>query len=57
MEPETGCVLPSTGEKARLLIGTAHWFWNSIGWILAAGVRELAWSNLNLGSIQKLVIR
>ena len=43
MDTETGCGLPSTGEKTRLLIGTARWFWNSIGWILAAAVRVLAW--------------
>ena len=24
MDPETGCGLPSNGEKARFLIGTAH---------------------------------
>ena len=33
MDTETGCGLPSTGNKARLLIGTARWFWDSIGWI------------------------
>ena len=43
MDTETGCGLPSTGDKARLPIGTAHWFWNSISWILAAAVRALAW--------------
>ena len=37
MEPETGCVLPSTGQQTRLLIGTAQ--------ILAAAVRPLAWFN------------
>ena len=36
MDPETGCGLPSTGQKARLLIGEACW-------ILAAAVRPLAW--------------
>ena len=45
MDIETGCDLPSTGKKARLLIGTAHWFWNSIGWFLAVGLRALAWEN------------
>ena len=30
MDPETGCDLPSTGQKARLLIGTACWFCYSI---------------------------
>ena len=44
MDPDTGCGLPSTGEKA---IGEAHWFWNSIGWILAASVRALAWMYLS----------
>ena len=39
MDPETGCGLPLTGEKARLLIGTAFWFWNSIGPILAAAAK------------------
>ena len=39
MDAETGCGLQSTGEKARLLIGTACWFWNPIGWILAAAGR------------------
>ena len=43
MDIETGCGLPSSDEKTRLLIGTAGWFWNSIGWILAAAVRALAW--------------
>ena len=38
-DPETGCGLPSTGEKARLLIGRALWFWNSIGPILAASAK------------------
>ena len=46
MDPETGCGLPSTGEKTRLLIGRACWFRNSIGWILAAAVRALAWFKL-----------
>ena len=45
MDPETGCGLPSTGEKARLLIGPACCFWNSIGWILAASVRALVCLN------------
>ena len=31
MDPETWHGLPSTGQKARLLTGTACWFWNSIG--------------------------
>ena len=35
MDPETGCGLPSTGEKARLLIGRARWLWNPIGPITA----------------------
>ena len=44
MDIETGSGLPSNGQKARLLIGTACWFWNSIGWILAAAAeRALAW--------------
>ena len=30
MDPVTGCGLQSTGQKVRLLIGTACWFWNSI---------------------------
>ena len=42
MDPETGCGVPSTGEKARLLIGRACWFWNSIGQILAVLLRALA---------------
>ena len=41
MDPETGCGLPSTGQKARLLAGTACWFWNSIGRISAVAVRPL----------------
>ena len=45
MDPETGCGLPSTCKKARLLIGAACWFRNSIGWVLAASVRALAWKN------------
>ena len=44
MDPETGCGLPSTGQKVRLLIGTACWFWNFTRQILAAVVRLLAWS-------------
>ena len=48
MDTETGCGLPSTGKKARPLIGTACWFWNSIGWILAADVRAWAWVKLGL---------
>ena len=43
MDPETGCGLLSTGEKVRLLIGTAYWFGNSIGLISAAAVRALAY--------------
>ena len=43
MDPETGCGITSTGKKARLLIGTACWFQNIIGWILAAALRPLAW--------------
>ena len=43
VDPETGCGLPSTCQKVRLLIGTTHWFWNSIGQISAAAVRPLAW--------------
>ena len=39
MDPVTG----STGQKTRLLIETACWFWNSIVQILAAAVRPLAW--------------
>ena len=31
MDPETGCGLLSTGQKARLVICTACQFWNSIG--------------------------
>ena len=42
MDPETGYGLPSTGQKVRLLIGTACWFWNSIGWIFAAALRVQA---------------
>ena len=42
--PETGCGLPSTGQKARLIIGKTCWFWNSIGQISAAAVRPLYWS-------------
>ena len=42
MDPGTECDLPSTGKKARLIIGTAHWFWNSIGWNSPASVRALA---------------
>ena len=34
MDPETGCGLPSTGQKVRVWICTAYWFWNSIGRIL-----------------------
>ena len=48
MDTETGCGLPSTCEKVRLLIGKSCWFWNSIDWILAA-VRALAWLNLFQG--------
>ena len=44
MDPETGCGLLSTGQKARLLIGGACWFWNSISQISAA-VRPLACLN------------
>ena len=40
MDTETGYGLPSSGEKARLL-STACWFWNSIGWNLAAAVQAL----------------
>ena len=43
MDPEKGCGLPSTGQKVRLLIGTAHWFLNSIGWISAATIKPLAY--------------
>ena len=43
MDLETGCGLPLTGQKVRLLIGTAHCFWNSIGRILAAAIKLLAW--------------
>ena len=35
MDPETGCGLPTTGQKAKVLIGPASWFWNSIGQIFA----------------------
>ena len=35
-DPESGCGIQSTREKARLLIGRARWIWNSIGPILAA---------------------
>ena len=38
-DTKTGFGLPSTVDKARLLIGTAHRFWNSIGWI-----SPLAWN-------------
>ena len=38
MDPETGCGLSAASQKARLLIGTASWFWNSIGWISEASV-------------------
>ena len=38
MDQETGCGLPLTGQKGRLLIGTG----NSIGRILAAAVMTLA---------------
>ena len=41
MDPEKGCGLPS------ILIYTAHWFWNSNGWISAAAVRA---TMLKLGS-------
>ena len=41
MDPETGCGLPSTGQKVRLLIGTDCWFKNSNGQILAATVWPL----------------
>jgi len=44
MDPETGCGLPSTGEKARLLISRAHWFWNSIGPISAAAAKGTSMS-------------
>ena len=43
MDPETGCGLSAAGQKARLLIGTASWFWNSIGCISEAFVRPLVW--------------
>ena len=33
---------PETGQKVKLLISTAHWFWNSIGKISAAALRPLA---------------
>ena len=36
--------LPGMDQKVKLLIGTAHWFWNSIGRFSAAAVRQLAWS-------------
>ena len=35
--------IPSSCQKARLLIVRACWFWNSIGRILAATERPLAW--------------
>ena len=44
MDPKTGCGLPSTGQNARLLIGTARLFGSSIGQISAAAVRPLAWT-------------
>ena len=45
MDPETGCGLPSTGKKARFLIGRVCWFWNSIGPISDAAMllRALVW--------------
>ena len=43
MDTEIGYGLPSTGKKVTLLICTALWFWNSIGWISAVAVRALAW--------------
>ena len=42
MDPATGHDLPSTSQKKRLQIGTACWFWNSIGEISAASVRPRA---------------
>ena len=54
MDPETGSGLPSTGQKARLLIGKALWFWNSIGRILAAAVRQLAWVGWDLSTEAQL---
>ena len=39
MDPETVCGLPSTSKKARLLIGRARWYWNSIGPILATAAK------------------
>ena len=42
MDLETGCGFQSTGQKERLLIGTACCFC-LIGWISAAAVRPLAW--------------
>ena len=45
VDPETGCGLLLTGKKARLLIGRAHWFWNSIGPILAAAAKGTSMSS------------
>ena len=47
MDQETGCDLPTTGQKARLIIGSASWFWNYIGPILAAADKQW-WAETNI---------
>ena len=49
LDKVTVSYLPSTGENARLLIGAARWFWNHIGWILAASVWAQAWLEVPQG--------
>ena len=39
IDPATVWGLPSTGEKAKLLIGWVYWHCNSIGPILAAAAK------------------
>ena len=41
MDPETGCGLQSTGQKGRLLIGAAGWFWIFISQILAGAETQV----------------
>ena len=53
MDPETGCGLPSTGQKASLLIGAACLFWNCIGQILATALRPLAWFKRSSNDVPK----
>ena len=43
MDSETWCGLPSTDQKARLIIGAACCFWNFFGQSSAAAVWPLAW--------------